>query len=160
MTSTLLDPRPTTMVALVAELHTAIDQLHQAPVPSTGHGQRVTELDRAINRLVAYKLKVLAAADTARVATDAGFADTNAWAARHTRTSRANAARDVALATQLEDGHDATADALDQGLLSPAHAAVIVSAGDHLPEGCSADQRAAVEAALVDKAQRFDPDQL
>src|SRR4051812_40207152 len=137
MTSTLLDPRPTTVVDDLAELHAHIDTLHATPIPGTGHAQRVTGVDRAISRLVAYKLKVLAAADTARVATDAGFADTNAWAARQTHTSRANASKEVALATDLTNGHDATAAAFDEGLLSPAHAAVIVSATDHLPEGCS-----------------------
>src|SRR5437868_574468 len=126
MTSILLDPRPTTTVDHVAELHALIDQLHEEPMPLTGHATRVSGIDRAVNRLIAYKLKVLAAADTARVATDAGFADTNAWSARHTHTSRANAAKDVALAGNLAEGHDSTARALDQGLLSPAHAAVIV----------------------------------
>ncbi len=160
MTSTLLDARPGTGVAPVAELHGVIDQLHQAPVPSTGHDQRVSEVDRAIHRLTAYKLKVLAAADRARVATESGFTDTSAWAARQTHTSRASAASDVALATGLDTGHDATAAALDEGLLSPAHAAVIVRATEQLPEGCSEIQRGEVEAALVEKARRFDPDQL
>ena len=123
MTSTLLDTRPGTPsdagVDRVAELHVLIDQLHAAPAPVSGHGPRMAEVDRAIHRLTAYKLKVLASADKARVATDAGFTDTNAWAARQTHTSRATAARDVALATDLETGHDATAAALDQGVLSP-----------------------------------------
>ena len=45
------------------------------------------------------------------------------------------ATREVALATQLETGaHDATAAALDEGLLSPAHAAVILRAGSQLPD--------------------------
>ena len=119
MTTALLDSRPGTAVDHVAELHALIDRLHAAPAPVTGHAGRVAEIDRAIHRLTAYKLKVLAAADRARVAADAGFTDTNAWAARQTRTSRATAARDVALATDLETGHDATAAALDAGLLSP-----------------------------------------
>jgi hypothetical protein len=160
MSNALLDPRPGTAVDHVAELHTLIDQLQATPVGPTGHAKQVAEVDRAIHRLTAYRLKVLASADKARVAADAGFADTNAWAARQTRTSRATAARDVALAADLEHGHDATAAALDEGLLSPAHAAVIVHASGQLPTGTSDDQRATVEAALVEKAQRFDPDQL
>ena len=160
MTSSLLDTRPGTGLDHVAELHVLIDQLHAVPAQVTGHARTVAEVDRAIHRLTAYKLKVLASAEKAHVAADAGFTDTNAWAARQTRSSRATAARDVALATDLETGHDTTAAALDEGLLSPAHAAVIVQASNQLPDGCSDGQRGEVEASLVEKAQRFDPDQL
>ena len=129
-------------------------------MPASGHAHQVLEIERVIHRLTAFKLKVLASADKARVAADAGFTDTNAWAARQSHTSRATAAREVTLATDLDSGYDATAAALDEGLLSPDHAAVIVQAAQQLPDGCSEDQRAAVEASLVEKARRFDPDQL
>ena len=46
----------------------------------------------------------------------------------------ADAARQVALATELDSGHDATAEALDAGLVSPEHAAVIVRATGQLPD--------------------------
>ncbi len=160
MATALLDPRPGTGVDPVAELHALIDRLHAVPVRATAHAHQVAEIDRAIHRLTALKLKVLASADKARVAADAGFTDTHAWAARQTHMSRASAARDVALATRLETGHDATAAALDQGLLSPAHVAVILRATEQLPAGCSESQRGEVEASLVEKARRFDPDQL
>ena len=61
-----------------------------------------------------------------RHAQDAGFTDTGAWVAKTTTVSRSNAARQVALAAELDSGHDATAAALDAGLVSPGHAAVIV----------------------------------
>ena len=161
MTTTVPDIRTGSTVDHVAELHTLIDQLHRAPAVLTRHAHRVGEVDRAIHRLTAYKLKVIAAADKARVATAAGFADTPTWAAHQTHTSRATAARDVALATDLDTGtHNATATALHDGLLSPAHAAVIVHATQQLPAGTSPEQAAQVETALVEKAQRFDPDQL
>ncbi len=70
----------------------------------------VAEVDRAIRRLEALKLKLVAAADQAGVAKDAGFTDTNAWVAKTTTVSRSDAAREVALATELESGHDVTAD--------------------------------------------------
>ena len=79
--------------------------------------------------------KVLASADKARVAAAAGFTGADAWAGRKTHTSRATAAREVALASDLEAGHDATAAALDAGLVSPAHAAVIVRATEQFPDG-------------------------
>ncbi len=119
-----------------------------------------TDLDRASHRIEALKLKVLAAADRAGAAKAAGFSGTDAWTARHTNTSRATAAREVHLATELQTGHETTAEALDAGLVSPAHAAVILDATNELPTGVSDPQRAAVEAALVTKAQRFNPDQL
>ena len=96
MTTALLDTGPATGsvpgVDHVAELHALIDQLLAAPIPVSGHARRVADIDREIHRLTAYKLKLLAAADKARVAADAGFTDTNAWAARQTHTSRATAA--------------------------------------------------------------------
>ncbi|MCW2847061.1 MAG: endonuclease [Marmoricola sp.] len=57
-------------------------------------------------------------------------------------------------------GHDVTAAALDKGLVSPAHADVIVRAGQKLPAGVTDAQRRIVEEKLVAQAQRFDPDQL
>ena len=162
----LLDRHPDTahpVLAGVAELHGLLDQLHDnaaSGVRSGDHAALLADLDRAGRRLDALKLKILAAADHAGTARDAGFTGTDAWTARHTNTSRTTAAREVHLATELESGHDATAQALDAGLVSPAHAAVILHATNELPVGVSAPQRAAVEAALVTKAQRFNPDQL
>ena len=117
-------------------------------------------MDRAIRRLEALKLKMVAAADQAGTAKDAGFTDTNAWVAKTTTVSRSDAARQVALANELTSDHDATAEALDAGLVSPGHAAVIVQATGQLPDTVSAEQRQVVEATLVDKASRFSPDQL
>ena len=70
----------------------------------------VAELDRATRRIESLKLKMVAAADKAGTAKDAGFTDTDAWVAKTTTVSRSDAARQVALATELESGHDATAD--------------------------------------------------
>ena len=83
------------------------------------------------------KLKLVAAADTAGVAKDAGFTGADAWLAKTTTVSRADAARQVALAAELDSGHDATAEALDAGLVSPEHAAVIVHATGQLPDTVS-----------------------
>ena len=80
----------------------------------------VPALDRVCRRLDALKLKLVAAADRAGTATDAGFTGADAWLAKTTTVSRGDAARQVALATELDSGHDATAEALDAGLVSPA----------------------------------------
>ena len=121
---------------------------------------QVAEVDRAIRRLESFKFKLVAAADSAGVAKDAGFTGADAWLAKTTTVSRADAARQVALASELDSGHDATAEALDAGLVSPEHAAVIVRATGQLPDGVTAEQRQTVEASLVEKAARFSPDQL
>ena len=65
-----------------------------------------------MTRLQALKLKLLAAADKAEVALDAGMPGTSAWLAAHTRAGGADAAREVRLATALDDDLPATAAAL------------------------------------------------
>ena len=127
MTSTLL-ASPTSADALAAgvrELHALLDRLHASPLGSAhgSAGPTVVEVDRAIRRLEALKFKLLVAADSTGVAQDAGYSGTEAWAAQQTLTSRTTAARQVALARELapDAGHDATAAALDAGLVSPAH---------------------------------------
>jgi len=144
----------------VADLHAVINRLHAAPLGSSRPSADVAEVDRAIRRLESYKLKLIAAADSAGVAKDAGFTGADAWLANTTTVSRADAARQVALAADLDSGHDATAEALDAGLVSPDHAAVIVRATGGLPDTVSAEKRQTVEASLVEKAARFSPDQL
>jgi len=159
----LLDLHPDTADAVstgVADLHAVIDRLHAAPVGSSRPSAEVAEVDRAIRRLESYKLKLVAAADSAGVAKDAGFTSADAWLAKTTAVSRSEAARQVRLAADLGTGHNATAEALDAGLVSPDHAAVIVRATGQLPEGVSVEQRQVVETELVAKAARFSPDQL
>ena len=146
--------------ARVAELHAVIDEIYTSPLGSSRPSADVAEVDRAIRRLESYKLKLVAAADSAGVAKDAGFTGADAWLAKTTTVSRADAARQVALAADLGSGHDATTAALDAGLVSPEHAAVIVRATGQLPDTVSAEQRHTVEVSLVDKAARFSPDQL
>ena len=159
----LLDLHPDTPDAVsagVADLHAVIDRLHTTPRGSSRPSADVAEVDRAIRRLESYKLKLVAAADSAGVAKDAGFTGADAWLAKTTTVSRADAARQVALAAELDSGHDATAEALDAGLVSPEHAVVIVRATGQLPDGVSEEQRQVVEEQLVEKAARFSPDQL
>jgi hypothetical protein len=163
MTSLLHRPTASPLLAGLGALEDAVDRLQSAGAECWEPGAYATvvqRIERVHRRLEAVKLKVLASADRSGAAADAGFTGTDAWAARHTTTPRAKAAREVRLATDLASGHDATAAALDAGLVSPAHAAVIVHATDRLPDGVSDQQRTQVETALVAKARRLDPDQL
>ena len=163
--SALLDLHPEgthPVLSGVAEVHGVLDRMHAGaaqPLVSGEHALVVAELGRATRRIEALKLKVVAAADQARVTKDAGFTGADAWLAKTTNVSRSDAARQVQLAADLERP-DATAEALDAGLVSPDHAAVIVRATGQLPSGVSQEQRQKVEASLVEKAARFSPDQL
>src|SRR6187401_2045137 len=161
----LLDLQPegtSSVLSGVAEVEAVLDRmLASTTAPGAeNYGAAVTALDRVSRRLEALTLKLVAAADKAGAAKDAGFTGADAWLAKTTTVSRGDAARQVALAGELDSGHDATADALDAGLVSPEHAAVIVRATGQLPDTVSAEQRQVVEASLVAKAARFSPDQL
>ena len=117
----LLDLLPDTdaVSAGVADVHFAIDRLHMAPVDSSRPSADVAEVDRAIRRLESYKLKLVAAADSAGVARTPGSpVPTPGSRGRPMRRVR-TLPRQVALASELESGHDATAEALDAGRVSP-----------------------------------------
>ena len=87
----LLDLHPDTGDAVssgVADLHGVIDRLHTSPLASSSPGTTVAEVDRAIRRLESLKLKLVAAADKAGTARDAGFTGPDAWLAKTTTVSR------------------------------------------------------------------------
>ena len=136
--------------AAVREIHALLDTLlddllndldASAPLASGGYAALVADCDRAVTRLQALKLRLLAAAHRAEVALDAGMPGTSAWLARHTRTGGADAAREVRLATALDEDLPATATALDSGALSPAHAVVIAHTAARLPASLSIEDR-------------------
>ncbi len=118
-------------------------------------------IDRALHRLAAVRLTLIAGADQAGIAAATGASDTTAWVAATTRTAGPAAARDTRLAATLTRGLPATAAALAAGDLSTDHAGVIAAAAHplaghaHRPE-----QRALVEAGLVAAAARLDPPRL
>lgn len=139
-----------------ALVHVAVDE-----GLSAGDCERVlAALERHGRRMSALRLKVLSAAGRTAAAQGAGFASTESWVASRTRMPRSAAARQVALANELESGHDVTSRALDEGLVSAAHAAVIVGAARDLPGSTTPVQRDAVERRLVEDSQLLDPDQL
>ena len=160
MTAALdLHPLPGNPGAVVAAVHEALDELQPVEDGSVV-ADTVVECERAIRRLEALKLKLLAAADAANVAESTGHSSTGAWLASRTKGGQARCARDVRLASALDDGLPATAQALADGAVSSEHAAVIADAARKLPARLSQTQVATVEARLVEKAHRFDPVQL
>jgi Domain of unknown function (DUF222) len=156
-----VDPAPPTLVVSVAveRVHDAIDDLSTSDVGEV-RGHDVAEVDRAIARLESVKLRMIAAADRQGAGAASGMSGTPAWLAAHTRSWGAKAAADVALATALEDSLPLTQEALADGTVSTAHAAVIAGTAARLPESLTAHERTKVEVALVAQAKRVDPARL
>ena len=90
-----LHPDPGHPGAVVATVHEALDELGPVDVSTGGTAAAVVECERAIRRLEALKLKLLAAADSARIAESTGHASTGAWLASQTRGGQARCARGV-----------------------------------------------------------------
>ena len=154
----LLDLHPDTdgVLGVLATVHGALDSAGDVGLGSGDYATAVREADRAIGRLQALKLSLVAAADRAQVAAGSGMSGTGAWLAQQTRTTGAVAAGQVALAGALE-GWPATGAALREGMVSAEHAVVIAAATRQLPSTLDPDQRAVVEAGLVEQAKTLDP---
>ncbi|HSO65950.1 MAG TPA: DUF222 domain-containing protein, partial [Ornithinibacter sp.] len=161
MTTTIPRPQATPDVVSqgVARVHAAIDELGPCQVDQVT-GRDVAEVDRAIARLEAVKLRMVAAADRRGAGEASGMSGTSAWLAAHTRSWGAKAAADVSLATALESSLPATKEALAAGTVSTAHAAIIAGAASRLPDSLTDAERAKVETALVAQAKRVDPARL
>ncbi len=152
-------------VAAAFEVHTLLDELLAGDALGGAMSidecaAAVTEWDRAAARIEAVKLRLVAAADHAKVAEAEGLSGTDAWVNRQTRSGREKAGRDLRLATELDQGHDLTGAALRSGEISAEHAAVIVAAANKLPNELTEQAKARVEAALIEQAGRLDPGQL
>ena len=143
----------------LAQVHAAIDLLDETDVGQVS-GHDVAEVDRAMSRLAAVKLSLVATAHRQGAAQRDGMTNTGAWLAAHTRSWGADAAADVLLATALDSSLPATRLALAEGALSPDHASVIAGVASRLPATLTDVERAKVEAALVAQAKRVDPARL
>src|SRR4051794_8448906 len=148
--------------AFTARLHARLDELANAShlgMSVEEQGETVVELDRAIKRLAGLKLRVLAAADRNDVG-DASAATTPGWLAAATLCDRRRAHKDVVLAAALEGHRHRTGEALVGGVVSPAHAELIVDAVEALPSAVGADDREKAELHLLEQAARFSPKEL
>jgi hypothetical protein len=114
-------------------------------------------VDRVITRLQAVRLSLVAEANRSDVASQTGMTGTSAWLAATSRRDSRDAARDVRLATALDDGLPATREALAAGELSTEHAQVIATTAGALPGGLSLQERTAIETSLVSRAKLVDP---
>ncbi len=109
----------------------------------------------------ALELKLVAAADTARVPQAAGAASASDWLATATNSEPAESFRQARLAKDLAGEMLAgTRRSLSTGEVSGEHARVIADAIRKLSKDLSPEQVAAVEAALVAQAKIMDPKRL
>lgn len=142
-------------------VHDLLDGLEvSAPLSAGEHAGAVAEWERAIRRMQAVKLQLVAAADKANAASLSGMSSTGAWLAKHTTTDSASAARCAKLADDIFDGAalpSATRRALIDGSISTDHAHVITHAKTHLPTTLTPDQVHVVEQSLVESARTLDP---
>lgn len=154
-----LHPSPPLPVADgVRQVHSVLDQCEGVEELSGQEASGlIDEVARAVTRLEAMKLSLVAVVDKADVAADAGMTGTAAWLAARSRRDGASAAKDVRLATALDEGLPATREALSEGALSTEHAHVIARTTEQLPAGLDVTERAAIEQSLVAVAKRVDP---
>ena len=143
----------------VARVHAVLDEVDTSSVGPVS-GRDVAEVDRAISRMEALKLTLVAAADQQDAGARAGMSGTSAWLAANTRSWGGKAAADVSLATALEASLPLTKDALADGHLSTAHASVIAGTTSRLPETLTEHERTRIETALVAQAKHVDPAKL
>ncbi|TPG17292.1 HNH endonuclease signature motif containing protein [Pedococcus bigeumensis] len=149
---------PIGTVDVLREIEALLDRVHTGdvcggPAAATALG----EVERVISRLQAVRLSLVAEADRSGVAAGSGLTGTSAWLAVSTRRDGGQAARDVRLATALDNGLPATREALAAGDVSTDHAQVIATATAQLPDGLSQQERAAIETDLVRRAKLVDP---
>ena len=149
------------LLAELARLDDCLDRVLAAAGSTSDPTEALQGVERAQRRLAAVRLRILGVAEVQGTAASRGLATTAAWAARTSRTSSADAARETRLAVELGAAPAGpTSRALDAGELSAAHASVITAALSALPDRLAADDRATCERRLVVDAGRYAPDQL
>jgi hypothetical protein len=150
---------PLAVVDAVRQVHAVLDRCAGVEdLSGYAASSLVPQLERAVTRLQAVKLALVAVVDRSDVPADAGMTGTAAWLAARSRRDGAAAAREVRLATALDAGGlPATRDALGEGDLTPEHALVIATTTEQLPTGLDDTERAAIEQSLVAVAKHLDP---
>ncbi len=149
------------VLACAARVHTAVDEVAGVdPVLMTTRekAEALVELSRAVDRLRAVQLRVLAVSDD--VADDDGARSPAAWLAHHTLASHGAALADARVADALEHRWSQARGALLAGAMNLEQAQVITRALDDLPDDLDADVWHRAEAYLVAQAALFDPKHL
>jgi uncharacterized protein DUF222 len=116
-------------------------------------GDLVSRLARLESRAAALRLALSAEADRRGVAEESAATGTDAWLARLTGSTREQAAGGLRLARLLEEKYVAAGGAFAAGELRLEQVRVIVNAAEPAPVEATAEQVAAAEQWLVDKAR-------
>ena len=153
------------MVGVPADRHwlaVAGEAIGQVVVPeqfgSEAEAQRyIADLDRIQAQIAGKRLSAVAAAGRSGVAEGRGRNGTQAWLAGASRQGSREAARDVKLATALDEGLPATGAALSDGDVTQGHVEVIATAMTALPETLTPGEVEIVEEHLVERAKVVDP---
>ena len=149
--------------AVVDGVRDSLDEAASGPLwslPDAELGPMLAELMRERARLDALIVDLVRQADVNTVHTGTGAASTAVWIRQQTRISRKDAGGAVKLAKALDTTLHATKQALAEGRVSLRHAQEIHLAMGKLPADIDAEIKARGEAALVEQAQTFDPQEL
>jgi hypothetical protein len=160
--------------ALIAPLRAAIDGLLGAglsALPGPELLELVKSVDAQARRLAAVDANVIAEVDARHLAVELKARDTETVLGELLLLNRGEAKRRVEAARDLGPRLTltgdalgplcpATADALANGAISPAHTRVVSGVLDRLPPGCTVEFAAGIEATLVEHARRLRPGQL
>ncbi|MBE1612468.1 DUF222 domain-containing protein [Actinopolymorpha pittospori] len=149
--------------AVVDGVRDSLDEATSCPIwslPDADLGEALAQLVRERARLDALILDLVRQADVNAVHAATAAASTAVWVRQQTRMSRAEAGGAVKLAKTLDVTLHSTKKALSQGRVSLRHAQEIHLAMGRLPADIDTDVKAQGEAALVEQAQTFDPQEL
>lgn len=151
-------------LAGAARAHELLDEvlaaLEAAPSMTSGdYTTAVGEWARVNNRVQAVVMRLVASAEDNDVADLTGHPGTAPWLADQLHADGADAARSVHLARSLRS-LPATAAALAQGDITPAHATVIADTDRRLGDSVSDEERSAIEDHLLTRASAISPRQL
>ena len=125
----------------------ALDRVHRDEL-----GQLLVTLATLESQTEALRLKVLAEAERRQVAADEAATGTDAWAAALTGTTREVNAGGLHLAELLRTKYHHTREAYAAGQLRADQVRVVVRAAEQAPLETTAEQLAAAEEVLVNKA--------
>ena len=129
-----------------------------ASVPSSSSDD--AELERLLTGLsgleaqaAALRMELLAESERREIAAREGLADTAAWAARLTGTTRAVMSGGLWFARLLRERYETTRRSFATGRINEKQMRVIVRAAEKMPAQVTDEQRAQAEAGLVAKAE-------
>jgi hypothetical protein len=147
-----------TATTLIDEALKAVADANPTFMPTTDKAAALRELVRIESRVAELRMRILADADD--LAAESGARDAAGWLADATRTRFEDARSDLRLATALERRWVVLGAAVRDGRVNTDQARVIARCLDDLPDEVPSEILDRAEAALIEHAARFSPQQL